>query len=760
MRGSGKEMTDRASRVIIPGIVLATVLGGVFGYYLPEVAVSLGFVGRIFISALKLVAIPLVFCAIIAGIASLRSTGRSGRVAGAALIYFAASSVLAVAIGLGLVIAIQPGTHATLPQTGPPSWVASLPDVGGIIEGIIPANNLAAISSGNLLGVVLLAIAVGIVLIGFGRRAKLVVDVVDIVYQAVIKLIGAMMYAAPVGLFFLCGSIVGSNVGQLNEVAEGLLYLLMTLVSGYVIIALVVFPLVLWLLAGRNPFFYFFNTLPAMATAFATGSSTTALPVTYDCVVERNKVDRGSAGIVLPLGASINMNGTAMFVMVATLFVAQAAGLDLSIMQIGLIALVAAFVPAGLVGIPGAGIVVLVLAFKVADFPQAAYAGLGLILAMDWLFDRLRAKVNVWGDAVGAATVERLAVKVEAKEKHRLVSRHRQDAGGRRPTDRRQGRPTSGGRPSRDNARSRSHDQRSRSDRQDSRDRRQYQDSNRSTSRRTGASPSSGKPPSRYSRENRSRNDRPDLSQTSPFEVPIGKSESVPSQPHRGQQSTPEMGESRRDSSVPDSRRRPPREKTRSEALSSDTIVRERNKVAKQLDHMRKNELKLRDPEEKKSSLSPRTSPRRKAAEATEVSRKSTEPIETKLPKVDFSSDRPKSAPASTSVVETKSAVEEVVLEHLPQEPTTETPRQSGSKLSVKITADDSRKQDDTESTEVKQPTGFGRSRTRRGDALRKQTKSSDSQAAGDKHDKPPEAVAAYTADNLTFGRSRKKGSR
>jgi Na+/H+-dicarboxylate symporter len=758
--GSRTKMTDRASWVIIPSIVVATVLGGVFGYYLPEVAVSLGFLGRIFVSALKLVAMPLVFCAIIAGIASLRSAGRSGRVTSVALIYFAASSVLAVGIGLGVAYLIQPGVGVTLPNTGAPSWVASMPGAGNIIEGIIPSNVLGAISNGNLLGVVMLSIAIGFVLAGFGRRAKLVIDVVDIVYRAMIKLIGLLMYAAPLGLFFLVASIVGTNIAQVSELMAGLLSFLLTLVAGYAVLGLVALPLILWFLAGRNPVSYFINTIPALSTAFATASSATALPVTYDCVVERNNVDRGAGAIVLPLGASINMNGTAMFVTVAALFVAQAAGISLTLAQILLVAVVAAFVPAGLVGVPGAGIVVLVLAFRAADFPPAAYAGLGLLVSAEWLFDRMRSKINVWGDAVGAATVENLAVRVKAQQTRRPTEGRRPESGARRSSQsgRRQGRPTSSGSRSqgRDGRRGRPQGQHSRPERQDSRGGRQQQDSNR-PDRRSSPQQPSGKQFNRSDSERRSSDDRRSPVAASPFEVPTEKNQEAPSRPGREQRPRPERSRSRSGPSGNDSRRRPPRVKEeRPEYLSTETIDRERNKVAAQLDDMRQNELKLRDSGDRRPKPEPRRRPPRKPAEAPEPS----------FSKVDFSSDSSDSVPASATVVEAKT---DKAIEPTPPRPEPTPPRPesapeqskpSGSKLSVKVAADDSRPEESSEPAEAKASGSFGRSRSRRGDAQRKRSQAGDKTDLGsDGSQAPPKSEESIPAENLTFGRSRKKRS-
>jgi solute carrier family 1 (high affinity glutamate transporter) protein 1 len=214
------------------------------------------------------------------------------------------------------------------------------------------------------------------------------------------------MILAPFGVFGLIAAKLGEAGGG-DAVWGELLKIgkyFMTVLIGLGIHAMVVLPILLLILARRSPIRYALGMLPAIGTAWSTASSSATLPVTLECTEERNKVSRRSALFVLPIGATINMDGTALYEAVAAIFIAQASGIDLSAGQQVLIFITATLAAIGAAGIPQAGLVTMVIVLNAVGLPLE---GIGLILAIDWFLDRFRTAVNVWGDSVGAAVVDR-----------------------------------------------------------------------------------------------------------------------------------------------------------------------------------------------------------------------------------------------------------------------------------------------------------------------------------------------------------------
>ena len=203
-------------------------------------------------------------------------------------------------------------------------------------------------------------------------------------------------------MFALIGSIVAENIDSVDELVSGLGWYSLTVIVGLSIHALVILPLILKFLAKRKPLEYFANMGEALATAFTTASSSATLPITIECVEEKNKVDERAASFVLPLGATINMDGTALYEAVAAMFIAQIYGIDLSIGSQVIIFLTATLASIGAAGIPHAGTVTMVFVLQAVGLPLE---GIGLIWAIDWFLDRCRTTINVWGDSIGAAFI-------------------------------------------------------------------------------------------------------------------------------------------------------------------------------------------------------------------------------------------------------------------------------------------------------------------------------------------------------------------
>jgi Na+/H+-dicarboxylate symporter len=255
--------------------------------------------------------------------------------------------------------------------------------------------------------VLVFALAFGAALAAVGEKGKPAVLFFASCNQALLHLVGWLMYAAPVGV----GALIAARLGQAGggaafaaEIAAIGRYCV-AVIFGLLVHACVVLPLALWVLTGRSPRRYAANMAEALVTAFSTASSSATLAVTMRCV-EENRVRPATASFVLPLGATVNMDGTALYEAIAAMFIAQAWGVELSLGAQAVVALTATLASIGAAGIPQAGLVTMIMVLEAVGLPLE---GIAAILAVDWFLDRCRTTVNVWGDAVAAAVVDATA---------------------------------------------------------------------------------------------------------------------------------------------------------------------------------------------------------------------------------------------------------------------------------------------------------------------------------------------------------------
>jgi Na+/H+-dicarboxylate symporter len=405
-------------------------LGAVLGYYVPDVMLSISVIGTLFISALQLIVMPLIVATIITSVASLGEVRKLSRPLITTLVYFVVTTTIAVGIGLVLAMLLLPGWGVSTIGATLPTEVAGLKSMGfsDFLLAFIPTSLPQAVIEGQYLAIIVSSLFFGGVLATLGQRGRAVVDFFRGVREVVLKLVYLILYVAPIGLFSVVGTIVAGNSGSLGELSDSLFYYLLALGAGLLIHSVIVLPLLLRFVGRRSPLGYFGNMVPALSTALATGSSVAALPVTYAGVVDKNKVDSRAGALTLPLGMTINLNGTAMHLAIAALFVAQAFGINLSTGQMISIAAISILVSFGAAVVPHAGILLLLFVLRASGFPQEAYVGIGLIVAVDWLFDRFRAVVNVWGDSVGAAVVAIALKPKAARERGTARAQPRKDA--------------------------------------------------------------------------------------------------------------------------------------------------------------------------------------------------------------------------------------------------------------------------------------------------------------------------------------------
>ena len=274
-----------------------------------------------------------------------------------------------------------------------------------VLMGLVPENLFKAMAEMQILPLIVFALVFGAVLTMIGEKGRPVILFFEGANEAVMAIVRLLMYTAPVGV----GALVAGRLGKAGgfggfwpELLQVGSYALVV-IGGLLIHAVIVLPLILRIFAKRSVFSYFSNMAAALTTAFSTASSSATLPVTIRNVTEKNKVSERTSGFVLPLGATINMDGTAMYEAVAAIFIANVYGIDLGMIEMVIIFLTATLAAIGAAGIPEAGLVTMVIVLQAVGLP---IEGISLLLIIDWFLDRCRTTVNVWGDSVGAAVID------------------------------------------------------------------------------------------------------------------------------------------------------------------------------------------------------------------------------------------------------------------------------------------------------------------------------------------------------------------
>jgi Na+/H+-dicarboxylate symporter len=389
--------------LLLAGVIAGLVCGWVFG----PAMIGVAWLGTLFLNALKMLIVPLVISSMVVGIASMGDVRKIGRVGAVTFFYYLTTTGVAVILGLVLVNVIRPGAGVAMGGTVPDVVAGRTPTgITDIILSLVSPNIVKSAAEMDILPLIVFSLVFGGVLTTLGERGRPVLRFFDGVNEALMKMVRLVMILAPVGVFGLIAAKLGEAGGGAAVGAE-LLRLgkyFFTVMTGLTLHAVVVLPVLLFVFARRNPARYALGMAPALGTAWSTASSSATLPVTLECAEDRNRVGRRSALFVLPLGATINMDGTALYEAVTAIFIAQASGIHLGAMQEIVVFLTATLASIGAAGIPQAGLVTMVIVLKAVGLPLE---GIGLILAIDWFVDRFRTAVNVWGDSVGAAVVDR-----------------------------------------------------------------------------------------------------------------------------------------------------------------------------------------------------------------------------------------------------------------------------------------------------------------------------------------------------------------
>ncbi len=397
-------------------LFIAILAGIGLGLLQPQVALRFEIGGEVFLRLLKMLVVPLVMASVMTGIIGLGDVRRLGRPGIVAVVYYLCTTLMAVIVGIVLVEWIEPGSgglpNPSVPEAVPAKgMVGEEADIGTILRNmvlmLVTDNLIAAMAETQLLPLIVFSILFAGTLTLLGERVRLVRDFIVQVNEALLTFIMGVMKLAPLGIFCLVAARFGEAQSQgafLQTLHQTGRYMI-TVLLGLGVHSALTLALILWLATRRRPWRFLTAMSPALLTAFSTASSSATLPVTMECAVDRARVRREAVEFVIPLGATINMDGTALYEAVAAIFIAQVLGVELSLMQEITVALTATLAAIGAAGIPEAGLVTMVIVLNAVGLPVEY---IGILLSVDWLLDRFRTAVNVWGDSVGSAVVERV----------------------------------------------------------------------------------------------------------------------------------------------------------------------------------------------------------------------------------------------------------------------------------------------------------------------------------------------------------------
>ncbi len=392
-------------------IALGSLLGLASGLWLGEAAAVMDTLGRIFISALKMLIVPMVLLSIAYGVSRMGDARELGRMGARTVVLYVVTMVFAVVTGLLLVNLVRPGAesdllHTEFFQQAVGSSASSAEHTRPLGEFLlitvydVLANPFASMAEGKILPIVVFAIMLGIALLQLGTAAQPLVRALGSAYAAIMRIIGWVIRLAPMGIAALLGNLI-ATIG-FRDLFENLLSFSLVVISGTLLHAAVTLPLVALFVAKVPPLRLFHGIREALAVAFTTSSSTATLPVTTRCIEANLGVPPRVASFVLPLGATVNMDGTALYEAIAAVFVATIYGIELSVGSQLVIVFVAMATAIGAPGIPSAGMVTMVAVLEAVGLPVEA---VGILLAIDRFLDTVRTMANVEGDAVVAICV-------------------------------------------------------------------------------------------------------------------------------------------------------------------------------------------------------------------------------------------------------------------------------------------------------------------------------------------------------------------
>jgi len=350
-------------------------------------------VGDVFIRLIKMMVVPLVFVSITLGAANIGDIKKLGRIGGKTLAFYLTTTAIAITIAILLALIIQPGANFVLPGVGDYQG-SNAPGLVSVLADMVTKNPFSSLTEGSMLQIIVFSLFLGTGIVAVGKKAKPLLDVFEATNEVVLKLIMMIMHFAPFGVF----ALITKTFATLGWSAMPPLAAYMLVVLGALFIhAGFTYTGMLYFFTKLNPIQFFKNFSPAMAVAFSTSSSSSTIPVSIETADERCGVSKNIASFTLPLGATINMDGTAIMQGVATVFLAQAYGLSLGVGDYVVVILTATLASVGTAGVPGVGLIMLSMVLAQVGIPVE---GIAFIIGIDRILDMTRTVVNVTGDAV------------------------------------------------------------------------------------------------------------------------------------------------------------------------------------------------------------------------------------------------------------------------------------------------------------------------------------------------------------------------
>jgi Na+/H+-dicarboxylate symporter len=376
------------------------------------------FIGTLFINALRMLIVPLIVSSIIVGVAGIGSGGNLGRLGGKTVLFYGVTTLLAILIGLLLVNIVQPGivngeparellaleesTRAVAESVGATAGTGGS-QLARLFLSMVPPNIIEAAAEGQMLGLIFFSIVFGYFMTRVGHeQGDVMYRFWDAMFGVIMKITTWVMAFAPIGVF----GLVARTVARTGfDAAQPLIVFSLVVLGALAVHAIVVIPLLVRTVAGVSPLALYKAAAPALLTAFSTASSSATLPITMDSMERRAGVSNRTSSFVLPLGATVNMNGTALYECVAAMFIAQAYGLELSFGIQFIIVITALVTSVGVAGIPSASLVAIAIILAAVGLPVEA---IGVLFVFDRILDMARTAINILGDCACAVIVARL----------------------------------------------------------------------------------------------------------------------------------------------------------------------------------------------------------------------------------------------------------------------------------------------------------------------------------------------------------------
>lgn len=398
-------------------ILIALILGVLYGLYFPEAIDYVSWMGEVFIRALRMVIVPLILSSIISGVTNIGNAENLGRLGLKTMGYYLITSTIAILTGLFFVNLLQPGVGANLGLVQEVEGLGIGRDsFGQTLLNIVPVNIFSAFSNGKMLSIIFFSIMFGYFITRTGKSSKkTLTKFFNSVFEVMMKITMFIIRFTPIGVFGIMALQVSQSVDVVSLAKNMGVYMVCVLLA-LAVHSIVSLPVLLNFIGRVNPIKHLRAVTNPLLTAFSTSSSSATLPLTIQAVEENDGVSNKISSFTLPLGATINMDGTALYECVAAIFIAQAYGIELSILQQIIVVVTALLASIGAAGIPMAGLVMISVILTAVGLPLE---GVGLILAVDRILDMFRTTTNVWSDSCGAVIIaksEGEKLKVDRKE--------------------------------------------------------------------------------------------------------------------------------------------------------------------------------------------------------------------------------------------------------------------------------------------------------------------------------------------------------